>query len=343
MLFGMDPTPGLNWSVEVDQGEWIRERLRGWAATVISIVPEGFEAYARVLHPAETPGNGPSRLIRWREVADWAGVPLRPDAQFHSVALPPNTPPTESPIFGQGPAEGNLYGPDLRVVAEIAGSWTSTPDQCWFCIWDGYGWDNQVPLTPHSQGVISRLPDPIPPSVRAGPRVRLPGRDYFLFGGSVEAAADCLTITLPEQSPNLWWPQDHAWCVATEIDLPWTYVGGPSGMIDQLLRDDRIEVLPAFPEDVLNRIEDWVQQWIDQGVNELLEMGKTTISTAGGTVEASLERRGKIRQGVMRYSSRSISERFLSSGYMPIGRLTDQAIRDLISSQLASQVTRLTG
>jgi hypothetical protein len=27
--------------------------------------------------------------------------------------------------------------------------------------------------------------------------------------------------------PNPWWPEDRAWCVATEIDLPYTYVGGP--------------------------------------------------------------------------------------------------------------------
>ena len=31
------------------------------------------------------------------------------------------------------------------------------------------------------------------------------------------------------RSPNLFWPSDHAWCVATEIDLLFTLVAGTNG------------------------------------------------------------------------------------------------------------------
>jgi hypothetical protein len=48
---------------------------------IMSFVPTGLEAYARVLHPADEPGNGSCRLVRWREVAEWSGLPLRDDAQ----------------------------------------------------------------------------------------------------------------------------------------------------------------------------------------------------------------------------------------------------------------------
>ena len=46
---------------------------------------------AEVLHPART-GGTEDRPVRWAEVAAWSGLPLRSDAQFHSVALPPTDP-----------------------------------------------------------------------------------------------------------------------------------------------------------------------------------------------------------------------------------------------------------
>ncbi len=35
------------------------------------------------------------------------------------------------------------------------------------------------------------------------------------------------------------------WCVATEIDLPCTYIGGDAQLIERLLGNHRIEALPA--------------------------------------------------------------------------------------------------
>ena len=46
---------------------WVVAGLRGFAESVLSVVPEGFEAYGRIFHPAwkgeqEAP-------VRWRDVA----------------------------------------------------------------------------------------------------------------------------------------------------------------------------------------------------------------------------------------------------------------------------------
>ena len=78
-------------------------------------------------------------------------------------------------------------------------------------------------------------------------RVRLPGRDYLLRRGPIEAASALSSghRSAPEVSPNLWWPDDRAWFVATEIDYMWTYVGGPQEVIDAVLADPRLEALPA--------------------------------------------------------------------------------------------------
>ena len=208
----MASTAEPEWTATIDAADWIAERLSldNWPQ-ITSFVPTGFEAYARVLHPADEPGNGSGRLVRWREVAEWSGMPLRDDAQFHSIAMPPNRPETESPVV-QGPRIGTLYAPDALALASIGERWTATADRCWFCVWEGYGWH--------------------PDSLRQGPRVHLPNRDYVMCTGPVASVLGALSSAPTERSPNLWWPEDRAWCVASEIDLPWTYVGGPSEMIE---------------------------------------------------------------------------------------------------------------
>lgn len=47
------------WSTAVGAADWIAHRLAPFATAVTAVVPAGFPAYARVLHPAEaSPGVG---------------------------------------------------------------------------------------------------------------------------------------------------------------------------------------------------------------------------------------------------------------------------------------------
>jgi hypothetical protein len=70
-------------------------------------------------------------------------------------------------------------------------------------------------------------------------RVRLPGRDYLLFTGSVTQGEGW------EDGPNIWWPDDRSWLVASEIDFPYTYVGGSNQLIEEILAHPLLEALPA--------------------------------------------------------------------------------------------------
>ena len=45
--------------------------------------------------------------------------------------------------------------------------------------------------------------------------------------------------------PNIWWPEDWAWCVATDINLYDTYVGGSEECIEAVLDYADLEVLPT--------------------------------------------------------------------------------------------------
>jgi hypothetical protein len=337
------------WSSDVHQADWIAPRLAPWEDehTITIVVPAGFEAYARVLHPVETQDTG-DRLVRWAGVAAWSAMPLRQDAQFHSIALPLTAPGAAPPYRSQGPQEGSLYRPDAEVLAAIARDWTATPQDCWFCVWDGFGWDTAgtvVALTEAGQPpeiIEEPRRDPVPGPVRDGPRVHLPHRDYFLYCGPAEAVATLASLDGTwGQSPNIWWPADRAWCVASEIDLQWTYVGGPRGLIDAVLADDRIEALPAAPDDPVSRVEDWVTAWADQLADALIARGAASLSTPRGSVEAWLRRPHGIRSGELRIEVTGSSG---SGGSVRPGlRGDDEALRREAHDYLTFALLDLTG
>ncbi len=120
------------------------------------------------------------------------------------------------PNVGELPCE--LGGP---LVAALRPQ-TTTPDRCWFAIWEGYG----------------RLGH----NVLRAPRFDVPHRSYHLLTGPIESVLNGL-----DQSPNIWWPDDRAWCVATEVDLDTTYIGCAAGCRDQLVARPELEALPIDP------------------------------------------------------------------------------------------------
>ena len=150
---------------------------------------------------------------------------------------------------------------------------TETPDDCYFCVWDGYGDDNDTNngATPSVLGEIYRDPsttasesmrspaqpglDPArSPSRSALPQVAVPDRSYFLFHGPLSDADDWAEAELlagqtrlhaPE--PALVWPADRAWCVARDVDPHWAGIGADTHVIDQLVSDTRLDLVRADP------------------------------------------------------------------------------------------------
>ena len=96
--------------------------------------------------------------------------------------------------------------------------------------------------------------------VARAPRFHLPHRDYHLLVGPVEALAESMLDPPWWQSPNLCWPDDRTWCVASEIDLYSTYIGCSEACRDAILSLPEIEALPinpttgiSFSSDTINR------------------------------------------------------------------------------------------
>jgi hypothetical protein len=64
----------------------------------------------------------------------------------------------------------------------------------------------------------------------------------------INAAADLTPLRLV-QVASIWLPEDRALCVATEVDMMWTYVGGAEACINEILTSDRLEAWQATTDD----------------------------------------------------------------------------------------------
>ena len=218
------PPDGVEVVHDLSAAGWIEERLPKYPwATVGSIVPEGFAAYARVFHPAFRETEDGLQAVRWSTVAEWSGRIAHPLMAFGRIANLGDD-PNAWPSWGQRPYEGSLPKEVKERLLPILREFTSAPERCWFCLWEGFGDINPR----HYEGV---------------PRVEVPDRTYLLLRGGIEA------ITSFGQSPNIWWPEDRSWCVATEIDLDSSYVGSTEECINRIVTDPALETFPAQLED----------------------------------------------------------------------------------------------
>lgn len=191
---------------DASSASWLLSRLGG-SGTVGGLVPSGFERYAVV------------RRVPSDDVDD----------------------------------EGAELASELAV---LVGPYTSTPDLVWYAIWEGYGWETATTLYAAPSGPLSwvsrvrvrrhrrRAVRDRAQLVRAGlgqvPSFDVPLRRYFLVEGALESVS---VIARPGgsgfQVPDLWWPQDRSWFVASDTDLDWSYVGGSEASVAR--------VLEAFP------------------------------------------------------------------------------------------------
>jgi hypothetical protein len=244
--------PGTRMLRDASDATWGDEALPGGSAGIYfpvrGLVPQPFERYARVLHPARSPDD-PSRRVRWSELATARGEPVHPRAQFNAI------------VGGWGPeevADWDYIVPSEElpkgvavVLVGLLSGFTTSPDACWFALWDGYG-----SLGPghHVSYEIDHLGGrEIVEDTRAEaeefwtmletiPRLRtslngpfwFPPRDYFLFHGPLRALTG-FCFRGGWQPPNIWWPEDHAWSVGTDVDGYDTFIGGSAECVDAVL------------------------------------------------------------------------------------------------------------
>jgi len=231
--------------------DWVLDGIRLKEHTVRSLVPDVFEAYCRLLHPARgyeiaddgsIENEGP---VSWATVAAHNGRMLHPEAQFEAIVGLAKYGKNQSvydhgqlPVWNASPSEGELDLTEARELSSILERHTHS-ETWFFAHWEGYG-DLDIDRT-----ITTRFGYPWPQA----------GRDHLLFAGPASALFESLA---PDgyRSPNLWWPEDRAWIVATDIDLDSTYIGASNACADELVSAEGLEVLRIEPTHGITRDSD---------------------------------------------------------------------------------------
>jgi hypothetical protein len=138
---------------DVAHADWFATSDAPWNQ-LCSLGPSGFEQYGRLLHPLREGAdeNDPDELVN---------------------------------------VEGHLDHPHLERLVDVLMRYTSTPDDCFFGLWDGFGDIHGSPavgLLRLGRGKPGDVPPAFSPEVLAGPRVEIPGRSYLLFRGPLLVA-----------------------------------------------------------------------------------------------------------------------------------------------------------
>jgi hypothetical protein len=208
--------------------DWVVAGLRGFVESVESIVPAGFASYLRVFHPAYPRGVDSIRPIRWAEVAaanhKSAHVGMQFDVLIESDDLYNFAP--QQGVFDEAPDVGSLPRLQIELLVPVLARHTATPHVCWFACWEGWG--------------------DLRAAVASAPKFHVPQRSYHLLSGPIEAATESVSEHI-EQSASLWWPDDHAWCVATEIDFNTTYIGCDETCRNEIGRLPDVEAFVVDP------------------------------------------------------------------------------------------------
>lgn len=212
----------------VDGALWGFERLARFnAGCVGSLVPQGFERYARIFHPGWRVEEQRRIPVRWGDMAACTGRHAHPLMHWDTIS-PPNTMDNagvERPDEGTMPRDVALPLRDI-LLRHTRG------DPCWLGVWSGYG-----------RGYRAHVPQPVASFDSGG------GREWDLFRASLREAF--LPVIGPpfEQTANLIWDAERSWWLTTDIEFDSSYIGGDEPLIEALLGSDKLETWPVAAED----------------------------------------------------------------------------------------------
>ena len=218
----------LTFCWDVSAANWIAHSEVRWSQ-LVGFGPAGFDAYARL-----------------RFLPD----PARP-----------------------GQSENDVQAEDWRTgqlsrLFEVLATHTATPEDCYFCVWEGFGVDDarvtsnddfaayidyENDSASLAQPGLAPEPTGSPPRSHL-PKVVIPHRAYWLFRGPLADVGTWDTALgwpgqcrLDKTEPAFVWPVDHAWCVAKDVDPHWAGIGGHPALITELTTDQRLDVIPVDP------------------------------------------------------------------------------------------------
>jgi len=249
-------------------GAWIRPRLGGEFGAVTLQVPKGFEAYVRVFHPAWDREGNP---VSWADAAKACGTIPHREMQWHAIlgfadadelgVSYSSNDPNGPKWAGSDPSIGPMNIETLDALCEILAAHTADSTHCLFGLCTIHGWKES--FSPDELQPLLELPYQRDHIVLAGP---LSAIDQIEYDWSKPSSTRMIFVAhkseepppepdpsefLQREAPNLIWPADHTWLVASEVDFDSTLVGGSAKLIKAIVDSAELEALRVEPTDSL--------------------------------------------------------------------------------------------
>lgn len=185
----------------------------------------------------------PAKWIATSDVNWWSVVTLGPPgfgtyARLRFIPDPAYEGQTENEVAGMYNVPSDTD--QLRLAVKTLLQHTSPIVDGYVLLWDGWG------------------EDAFPEAVLRTPRVVLPNREYYLckvslagfVSGIVENAWQAET-NHPMPLPSFIWPSDQSWCITKDVDPHWAGIGGDQDLIEQLLAEHSLDVVPLETNEIL--------------------------------------------------------------------------------------------
>jgi hypothetical protein len=208
---------GLSILSDLKPAAWIEPQLRPGTFDVSMTVPQGYEAYARILFPFIGEDILTDGRVTGQEHVTWTQTARRSGRVPHALMERE----TIVPPGADGDCSGELTDEQVDALLPILARHTAS-EHSWFLLWSGFGHLNQH--------VFERQP-----------RVVHPMRDFYLLRGALSTYRN-----LPD-SPNYWWPDDRAWCLCTDTDFYWAYIAGSAACIREVLAVPELDAYETGP------------------------------------------------------------------------------------------------
>jgi hypothetical protein len=156
-------------------------------------------------------------------------------------------------LWDQEPRLGRLPQELGERLAQALGLSTRRADRCFFAVWDGWGTPSAIILfeqgTPEAEQ--RQAYERADAEIRAqsgfldgAPAFTVPHRGMRLLEGPLRAIS--AFYENHRDPPSLWWPEDRAWCVATDVAGAVARATGRGWRLDKSSRGVQIDGVVAL-------------------------------------------------------------------------------------------------
>jgi hypothetical protein len=237
-IAGMVEENPIRWTRDLAASAWIGARLDHSSGRITALVPAGYEAYARIIHPPVTfpPHQLPAHQLQVL-VDILRGETTTPDLCWFCVddrsRSLDDQGVTERVRLPRGSASYLMHGGPIE----------------------------RALVSPPGQSLQVALPEGAPPpDLLAAMREQLEGKPDTIVCFPIDTTRAQLEQWLADlqgRAPDLWWPEDRAWLVRIPeyLDLDSTFVAGSRRLIERLLAVPGLEVVEAQGTDRLRDVE----------------------------------------------------------------------------------------